>query len=330
MVWVPVAGLLLLLLLGGCPRVSLGATGPENALNGDEIAIRVNPRATVIGETVCLGDIAEITAAPEIRQRLAFISLGRSPRPGQDKPFSRSWIAARLNAQAKLPAGARVSVPERVTVQRAAQRVASDVLERFFNDYLARRLPGKTFRVSRFKVRGDDAFPMGKLLLRPAERRSRELAGRVNLPLEVMVDGRPCGRLIISAWVSSIREVVCLKRPVSRGTVLTAEDLCLASRDLSRLTGQPIFEVTAAEGMQLRRSLRAGECLKQGFVEAPPMISKGDRIKMVAASGRLRVWTMGIARSDGGRGEQIKVENPVSGKTVVGEVVDPSTVAILF
>jgi len=320
-----VCGVLLVLLLAVSHGGSCGASAVE-----DKFAVQVAARATVSGETITLGDIAEITAAPEIRPQLAAIDLGRSPQPGQAKRLAGAWIIARLNAQTRVPSAATVSIPAQVTVQRAAQRIAGDVLERFFTDYVARRLAGEDFRVSSFKVRGDDAFPVGAMALRPAEMSSSELVGQVSLPVAVVVDGRRCGRLIISAWVSRPQEVVCLQRPVSRGAVLTAADLRLESRDLSRLTGQPILELQAAEGMRARRSLRAGDYLKQAFLETPPLISRGDRIRMVAASGRLRVSAIGIARSEGGRGEQIQVENPASGKTVVGRVVDASTVAIRF
>ncbi|MCG6905443.1 MAG: flagellar basal body P-ring formation chaperone FlgA [Desulfobacteraceae bacterium] len=320
-----VCGVLLVLLLAVSHGGSCGASAGEN-----KFAVQVAARATVSGETITLGDIAEITAAPEIRPQLAAIDLGRAPQPGQAKRLAGAWITARLNAQTRVPSAATVSIPAQVTVQRAAQRIAGDVLERFFTDYVARRLAGEDFRVSSFKVRGDDAFPVGAMALRPAEMSSAELVGQVSLPVAVVVDGRHCGRLIVSAWVSRPQEVVCLQRPVSRGAVLTAADLRLESRDLSRLTGQPILKLQAAEGMRARRSLRAGDYLKQAFLETPPLISKGDRIRMVATSGRLRVSAIGIARSEGGHGEQIQVENPASGKTVVGRVVDASTVAIRF
>jgi flagella basal body P-ring formation protein FlgA len=321
----PVWGLLLVLLLGLSHGRALGATADDSGF-----VIRVAPRATVSGAVVTLGDIAEIAAAPEIRRQLAAISLGRAPHPGQTKAFARAWIAARLKAQARVPAAATLSIPAQVTVQRAAQQIGGEVLERFFSDYVARRLPGQDFRVSGFKVRGDRTVPAGVLRLRPDERRTVKLSGKVSLPVDVMVDGRRCGRLMVSAWVSRHQEVVCLQRPVSRGAVLTAADLRLELRDLAHLTGQPILRLQAAEGMRARRSLRAGDYLKQGFLETPPLISKGDRIRLVAASGRLQVSTIGIARSEAGGGEQITVENPASGKTLVGTVVDASTVAIHF
>jgi flagella basal body P-ring formation protein FlgA len=320
-----VCGVLLALLLA----VSHGGLCGASAA-ADQFTVQVAARATVSGETITLGDIAEITVAPEIRPQLAAIDLGRAPQPGQARRLSGAWISARLNAQTPLPAAVTVSIPAQVTVQRDAQRIAGDVLERFFSDYLAGRLAGEDFRVSSFKVRGDDVFPVGAMALHPAELSAAELVGQVSLPVVVRVDGRRCGRLMVSAWVSRPREVVCLQRPVSRGSVLTAADLRLEPRDLARLSGQPILELQAAEGMRARRSLRAGDYLKQGFLEVPPLISRGDRIRMVAASDRLRVSAIGVARSEGGPGDQIQVENPVSGKTVVGRVVDASTVAIRF
>ena len=59
-------------------------------------------------------------------------------------------------------------------------------------------------------------------------------------------------------------------------------------------------------------------------------IEKGDRVKIVARSEKLSVTTMGIAKADGARGDQIRVENAVSEKTVVGRVVAEGVVEVLF
>ena len=66
------------------------------------------------------------------------------------------------------------------------------------------------------------------------------------------------------------------------------------------------------------------------MLAVPPVIRKGDKVKIIAENGPLRIVTAGIAKGSGGIGEQIKVENISSQKTIVGRIKDDSTVEILF
>jgi flagella basal body P-ring formation protein FlgA len=62
----------------------------------------------------------------------------------------------------------------------------------------------------------------------------------------------------------------------------------------------------------------------------PPVVQRGDRVKIILENGPLTVETVGIAKGAGGIGEQITVKNITSKKTVLGRVKDASTVEILF
>jgi len=66
------------------------------------------------------------------------------------------------------------------------------------------------------------------------------------------------------------------------------------------------------------------------MVSVPPVIHKGDKVKLVAKSGNIKIVTFGIAKSAGGTGDQIRIENMTSKKTIVGRVKDASTVEVIF
>jgi flagella basal body P-ring formation protein FlgA len=66
------------------------------------------------------------------------------------------------------------------------------------------------------------------------------------------------------------------------------------------------------------------------MLELPPLVHRGERVKLVAKNEILKVSTLGIAKSQGGKGERVKVVNISSQKTVVGVVTDASTVEVTF
>jgi flagella basal body P-ring formation protein FlgA len=112
--------------------------------------------------------------------------------------------------------------------------------------------------------------------------------------------------------------------------VLTTGDVCLKRVNVSKAPDRIIFDLNQVVGKQLRTRIRAGECFRAHMLREPPLIEKGDRVKIIARSDSLRVSTMGIAKADGARGDQIRVENAVSEKTVVGRVMAVGVVEVLF
>jgi flagella basal body P-ring formation protein FlgA len=100
--------------------------------------------------------------------------------------------------------------------------------------------------------------------------------------------------------------------------------------NISRLPGSVIRDLDTAIGKRLRRNIKAGNYLRQNMLAVPPLIQKGDKVKLVARSGNIKIVTYGTAREPGGAGEQIRIENLTSEKTILGRVIDASTVDVIF
>jgi flagella basal body P-ring formation protein FlgA len=65
-------------------------------------------------------------------------------------------------------------------------------------------------------------------------------------------------------------------------------------------------------------------------VEVPPLIRRGDVVRIIAESNTFRISTKGEAKEDGGKGERIRLVNLRSKKNIYAEVVDPGTVRVQF
>lgn len=109
-------------------------------------------------------------------------------------------------------------------------------------------------------------------------------------------------------------QVLVLVRDVARGDVISADDLDWADAAAARLRG--IDQLDAVAGMEARRSLRAGQPVLATDIRAPAVIRKGDPVKLVYATGGVRISVDGVAQNEAAMGEGVRILNTYSRRTV--------------
>ena len=112
--------------------------------------------------------------------------------------------------------------------------------------------------------------------------------------------------------------------PVAPGQVLTDDDLVLERRDISALSDT--VGAAAAVGQASRRSLRAGEVLRQSQLAAPMLVKRGEPVVMIARVDAIEVSTAGEALDSGAQGAIVRVRNVANGRVVRMRVTDAGTV----
>ena len=306
----------------------------EEALAGD-VSIDVMAKAQVAEEMVLLKDIAVIHADEEMKNRIENIRISLSPRPGNISAIPGGRITSVLRNNRWIPANTQIAVPESVLIEREYQLIPDDLLESFFKDYIDETVGDSNYELSQFKVRGTVKYPSGSLSLEALDKMkdrhdNKGMTGRVNLNVAVKINGAEEGRISLSGWLQRIGKIVVVKRPVPRDMVLTEADVALEERKTSTETAQFFLSVDDVLGKRAKRNIPPGTFLKQNMLAIPPMIQKGDQVKIVAKNGSLMVTTSGIAEENGAVGEQIEVRNINSDKPVTGVVKDKSIVEVLF
>lgn len=111
------------------------------------------------------------------------------------------------------------------------------------------------------------------------------------------------------------RSVVVAKRSLLQGESITGESVAVESQR-GPLRPERIVE-TAAEaiGMKLLRPVKQGTLLTLAMLERPPLVRRGDPIKVEVVNGGARLMLSAIAETNGRKGEQIQLRNPVTGRT---------------
>ena len=112
--------------------------------------------------------------------------------------------------------------------------------------------------------------------------------------------------------------------------MITEADVLLQKVDLTTVQSNLINRVEEVLGKRTKRAISAHAVLTTDRIELPPLVKRGDVVLIIAESEGLRVTALGEVRKRGCRGENIRVLNLDSKKTIYARVVDTDTVEVDF
>ncbi len=134
-------------------------------------------------------------------------------------------------------------------------------------------------------------------------------------------------RLHVTAHVRVYAKAVVVSRDIARGDSIGSGDMEVKRMEVGGVK-EYYVDPEALVGARAKTAIRAGNILRRTVVLANPLVRKGDRVTLKAAAGSVEVTAQGIARSDGAKGDTIRVYNELSRTTVYCTVIDSRTVRI--
>ncbi|MBV9550727.1 MAG: flagellar basal body P-ring formation protein FlgA [Alphaproteobacteria bacterium] len=120
--------------------------------------------------------------------------------------------------------------------------------------------------------------------------------------------------------------IVVPAHDIMRGEVIGDSDLTYAQVSGTALPATTVTKFDVLTGMQARRMLRAGESIRPDDVRRPVVVSKGQAVTMSFSAPGVELTAMGRAMSEGGVGDTVTVQNPVSFRMVNAMVTGPGAV----
>jgi flagella basal body P-ring formation protein FlgA len=154
--------------------------------------------------------------------------------------------------------------------------------------------------------------------------------GAVSMALLVRVDGVVEKNLPLRVVVDARTDMVVANRQLLAGTVLTEGDLSLQQREVAQAGGLHVRALEDVVGMRLKSVVRSGAPVRSNQLTKVPVIRSGQLVTIVAESDGFRMTVTGRAKSSGGVGDIIKVENLASRKQFPARILDSSTVEAGF
>jgi flagella basal body P-ring formation protein FlgA len=133
-----------------------------------------------------------------------------------------------------------------------------------------------------------------------------------------------------SAFAQTAEEVdvVVASRDLPRGAVIAEGDLGYKPVPAVRANASIVRSIADLTGMETRRSLRAGELIRNIDVKRHALVTKGATVTMLFEAKGIKLTSVGRAMADGADGDVITVLNPASFRQVQALVVAPGTVRV--
>lgn len=134
--------------------------------------------------------------------------------------------------------------------------------------------------------------------------------------------------LYVPVKASLFDNVVVAARPLTRDSILGADDMKLERRDLAQLHTGYFTDAAELTGMKITRSVAMNATLTTTQVREPLAVKRGQRVNLIAAKGGIEVRMNGEAMADGAAGDRIKVRNLSSKRVIDGIVESGSTIQV--
>jgi flagella basal body P-ring formation protein FlgA len=122
-----------------------------------------------------------------------------------------------------------------------------------------------------------------------------------------------------------LHKVLVSKELLKRGTVITPEMFSYAEMPAAGMENQIISDTKLLKNMQLVRDLTPNTPLRSYDVKTAVLVKRGQEVQVTAGEGQGFSITMRAeALQDGGLGEQIRLKNVESGRSISGVITGPN------
>lgn len=134
--------------------------------------------------------------------------------------------------------------------------------------------------------------------------------------------------LYVPTQVTREVNMVVLARPISRGQVLSAQDIRVEQRPAASMPLGFVSTPDLVIGREAKQALPAGLALRDSHLGGGRDVQRGQQVRLLVQRGGLQIESQGIAESDAAVGHWVAVRNPRSGRVVEGRVQEPGLVRV--
>ncbi len=129
-----------------------------------------------------------------------------------------------------------------------------------------------------------------------------------------------------SAPAPTLYKVLVSKELLKRGTVITPAMFSYAEMPVAGMENQIISDANLLKNLELVRDLTPNTPLRSYDVKNAVLVKRGQEVQVNAGEGQGFTITMRAeALQDGGLGEQIRLKNVESGRSLYGVITGPNT-----
>jgi flagella basal body P-ring formation protein FlgA len=131
--------------------------------------------------------------------------------------------------------------------------------------------------------------------------------------------------IYIPMRIAIYEKVIISLRKMSRGEIISKEDIILAEVDTSIVRGATFTETSELVGTKLKTTLKANQVIGSTTI---CLICKGDTVIIKSNNKAVSVSVAGVALNDGGKGDRIRVQNNASRRVVDALITSNGVVSV--
>lgn len=303
------------------------------AFSSDGTCLTLNAAVLVEQDSVRLSDIATLTGTSNGRlETLGAIVVARAPQPGQTRFVSIDYIRIRLKQAGIDTTSILFKGPQDVRITRQGAALPTQRIQRAVEMAIRSRMPWKNEDVTISDINLDETLqlPVGKLTYQILPSRNEDYLGQTILALHLFVDGEPVRKVWVNATISVMADVVTVVRPLGKYAVIELADLSLERRDLSGLSSDTVSRIEDVLGNRTTRMIYPQTVLQASMFASPPLVRRGDIVKIVANTGPMIITATGMVKQQGCKGDMVRVVNTDSNRIITARVTGPGAVEVDF
>ena len=172
--------------------------------------------------------------------------------------------------------------------------------------------------------------PAGRLHLEVEKIAGGARTGRRSFRVGIFIDEQFIKTVSVVGEVKAQATVATAVRWIKPKEIVRAEDVRAMTMNVPSLTHDFVLGLNDVIGKEVLRPLPPRQPIRKAFLDNPPVIRKGDRVRLEVRQGSLLVQTLGLAEATGKTGDIIPVKNQNSGREVVGRIVGAGLVEVGF
>ncbi len=285
--------------------------------------------ASVSSAYVILGDVVTFDEQTPLSTSLATKVVAKSPPPGESLFINAIEIKKQIVRKNQLGNATRWAGSSVIKITRAGQQVLPEQLIDSINAFLQEKIHELPQATISFKPRSlplPFILPQGNLSIEVVPS-NPSIIKSSRFSLLLRVDDKVRKNMSIQGDLQVLAKVAVAKGTLKRGTILTPANTAMVVRDLTD-HHTPMTNLRAVLGKRLKHTIRDTQVISVEDVEFPPLVRKGQLVKVIYTKGNLHLTATGIARTDGLLDQIIRVKNTSSNKLIHCRVAAPGIVEV--
>lgn len=172
--------------------------------------------------------------------------------------------------------------------------------------------------------------PLGSIDYELMSQNHDKYLGQKTISVLIKVNGVAKGKVKMRGNLELYGDVVIVSRRLNRRDIISNEDLAVVRRNITMFSHELVTSPGEAIGQGLKTSLGPGAILLKQYLEEQPLVKRGDLVTITATTPSMQITTKGEARSQGAKGDIVRVKNLSSRQMISAQVVSHGMVRVDF